>query len=114
MLFGTYPNLNANPANHLNRAENILYQASSRIIWALALGFVIFSCVMNGGGFVNDILSWTIWTPLSRLSFSAYLIHFNVINWYYGSQKNTIFYSELNFVIRIFRNSIVLINFKFY
>ncbi len=99
MLFGVYPNYNVNPSNHLSRAENILYQAASRIIWSLALGFIIFSCVMKSGGFVNDMLTWRVWTPLSRLSFAAYLIHIDVLSWYYMSQEDTIVYSELNLVI---------------
>jgi len=54
---------------------------------------------MKSGGFVNDMLTWRVWTPLSRLSFAAYLIHIDVLSWYYMSQEDTIVYSEMNLVI---------------
>lgn len=97
MLWGYWPNVaSQNPNNHLNKAENILYQISCRIIWAIGLGWIIFSCVMKKGGFMNDILCWTIWTPLSRLSFSAYLIHLNILLWYIYQQEKTLQLSEIN------------------
>ena len=46
MLFGIYPNFNGNP---LNKVENILYQSTSRIIWAIALAYVIMSCIKHNG-----------------------------------------------------------------
>ena len=100
MVFGIYPNLTSHP---LNLTTNILYQASSRNVWALALGFIIYSCVVNGGklinlfnylnifqlnefyfviGFIDKFLSLPIWTPLSRLSFSLYLIHYTILTYY--------------------------------
>lgn len=96
MLFGLWPNFQANPANHLNKTENILYQATSRIIWAIGLGFVIFSCCMNKGGFINDILTWKIWTPLSRLSFAAYLVHLDILYWFIAQQRTQFFFNEIN------------------
>lgn len=57
MLFGYWPNFETNPAKHLNRVENILYQSTSRIIWAAALAFIIFSCVMKKGGLLQIIFT---------------------------------------------------------
>lgn len=96
MCFGTYPNFNANPSKHLNRVENILYQASSRILWSIALAWVVFACVMKKGGFLNDMLCLPIWTPLSRLSFCAYLIHWDILYWYFYSRETLVFVKELN------------------
>ena len=31
------------------------------------------------GGVVNSFLSWSFWAPLSRLTYSCYLIHIDVI-----------------------------------
>ena len=61
----------------------------------MAIGWVIFSCVkvnklvkfnlqtvhivsQGYGGIVNDFLSWSFWAPLSRLTYSCYLIHMEV------------------------------------
>ena len=57
----------------MDRVQRALYEASSRIIWSAAMSFIIYACVTNGG-FVNRILSWPGWLPLSKLSFCAYLI----------------------------------------
>lgn len=46
MVFGLYPNFTD---NKLDRVANILYQSSSRIIWALCVSSIIYSCMMNGG-----------------------------------------------------------------
>ena len=76
MIFGIYPNYNGHP---LSLASNILYQATSRIVWALGLGYVIFACATSHGGLVNKFLSWSVWVPLSRLTFSAYLFHLVIL-----------------------------------
>ena len=46
MLFGIYPNVSGNP---LSRVANILYQATSKIIWSVALAYIIFSCLKRDG-----------------------------------------------------------------
>lgn len=95
MVFGTYDNQNPNPVVHLNRAENILFQSTCRPIWAMALGFMIFSCTLGQGGIMNEMFSWQAWVPLSRLSFSAYLAHMSVIYWYNYQALAPIPYTEL-------------------
>ena len=73
ITFGLYK------GDKLNKTTLILYQATTRNLWALSLGYIIFACAYSQGGVINDILCWKAWTPLSRLSFSAYLVHVNVI-----------------------------------
>ncbi|XP_030841026.1 nose resistant to fluoxetine protein 6 [Strongylocentrotus purpuratus] len=62
-------------ASITTRAADIMYLTFSRFTWALALSWVIFACHYGYGGVVNDILSWNFWVPLSRLTYSTYLIH---------------------------------------
>ncbi|RWS12604.1 hypothetical protein B4U79_11987 [Dinothrombium tinctorium] len=71
-----------------------VYSASSRIIWAACLGWVTFACVSGNGGFINSILSSKIFIPLSRLSYSAYLIHPIVIAAFYGSRESAFDFSH--------------------
>jgi peptidoglycan/LPS O-acetylase OafA/YrhL len=59
----------------LNRSILVTYQALSRPCWALSIVWILFLCGTNQGGVVNTILSWPIWLPLSRLNYSAFLIH---------------------------------------
>lgn len=77
MLFGLYPDFNNNP---LSKVSHILYQATCKFIWAIGLSYIIFACLNKQGGIVNQILCMKIWVPLSKLSFSAYLVHLTVLN----------------------------------
>jgi peptidoglycan/LPS O-acetylase OafA/YrhL len=94
VLFGVYPNFHENPLNH---ETQILYEAFSKLVWSLGLSFIIFSCHFNGG-FANKCFSWSVWVPLSRISFSIYLFHSNVVYYYYYSQSHKFFYSDLAMV----------------
>jgi peptidoglycan/LPS O-acetylase OafA/YrhL len=41
-------------------------------------------------GIINYILSWKLWIPLSRLCYTAYLIHQIVILYFYSTLEHTI------------------------
>ncbi|XP_055304016.1 uncharacterized protein LOC129569308 [Sitodiplosis mosellana] len=56
-----------------------LYDALSRVVWSIAICFIIFACVNNHGGVVNRFLSHPLLQPISRLSYSIYLLHIGVI-----------------------------------
>ncbi len=96
MVFGEYNTYrNVNP---MNRTSAILYGTFSRLIWALSVSFIIYACVTSYGGFINQILSWSFWVPLSKLSFCAYLIQFTVVYSYVYSQDHMIHVELSNFV----------------
>ncbi|XP_071508027.1 uncharacterized protein [Diadema antillarum] len=56
-------------------AASVMYYTFSRFTLAVAIAWVIFSCHYGYGGVVNDFLSWRLWSPLSRLTYSAFLLH---------------------------------------
>ena len=62
----------------MNLTSRILYDSLSRILWSLAMSFIIYACVTSYGGFVNEFFSWKVWQPLSKLSFCAYLIQYTI------------------------------------
>jgi peptidoglycan/LPS O-acetylase OafA/YrhL len=75
-----------------------MYTSSSRTVWSIGTAVVIYlsvgrGCWESGGGnMVSSILSWSCWTPLSHLSFGAYLIHPIVIFiWQLGGREKQIF-----------------------
>ncbi|CAF3638284.1 unnamed protein product [Rotaria sp. Silwood1] len=72
-IFVLYPDYAFVPG--ISRSANIAHQTLSRSFWALVIGWLLFLCSTNQGGIVNTILSWSIWSPLARLNYSAYLIH---------------------------------------
>ncbi|XP_025084527.1 nose resistant to fluoxetine protein 6-like [Pomacea canaliculata] len=58
-----------------NMDQYTAYETLSRPVWACAVAWVIFACCSGSGGFVNTFLSWSGWTPLSRLTYGVYLFH---------------------------------------
>uniref|UniRef100_A0A182P5T9 Nose resistant-to-fluoxetine protein N-terminal domain-containing protein n=1 Tax=Anopheles epiroticus TaxID=199890 RepID=A0A182P5T9_9DIPT len=51
------------------------YESLHRPFWAFAVMWVIFVCINQQGGIIDQFLSCPLWQPLSRLSYSMYLIH---------------------------------------
>jgi peptidoglycan/LPS O-acetylase OafA/YrhL len=66
-----------------------LYNTFKRLVWALSLGWVIFACVKGYGGPVNDFLSWSVFAPLSRLTYCSFLFHMSIIYIFSSSVLST-------------------------
>jgi peptidoglycan/LPS O-acetylase OafA/YrhL len=45
-------------------------------------------------GIFNKILSWQIWTPLARLSYSAYLVHQIILVYFYSSMQHPFYLQD--------------------
>jgi len=85
----------------INDATRVIYGVFHRLAWAFAVGWVIFACVNGYGGFVNQMLSWKIFAPLSRMTYCVYLIHLNFLSVYYGRLRAPVFYTILDEVMFI-------------
>ncbi|XP_072044016.1 nose resistant to fluoxetine protein 6-like [Amphiura filiformis] len=84
VIYSTYTSYgNVTLQSEWSNAVNVLYGTFSRLGWSLALCWVVLACYYGYGGWINDFLCWSFWIPLSRLTFSAYLIHGVVIQTYY-------------------------------
>lgn len=92
-VFANYPLVQL--GNTATSLENGLYISLSRVVWALALSYIIFACVHGYGGPVNWFLSLSLWQPLSRLSYSIYLLHMCVCVIVLIQVKGTLEVSEL-------------------
>ena len=53
------------------------------------------------GGPIGAFLSWGVFVPLSRLTFTAYLIHPIVVSTSLFSLRNTLIYEDTSFVYMI-------------
>lgn len=62
---------------------NVIYGSMHRILWSFSIAWIIYACYFGFGGIINDILSWSIFTPISALSHSAYLLHMVPIMGFY-------------------------------
>ena len=58
----------------------LVHESLSRPLWAVVLGWIVLACSSGYGGFINSILSWEGFLPLSRLTYGAYLCHWLVLN----------------------------------
>lgn len=60
----------------------------------------LFSCFFNGIciGWVNELLSWPGFVPLSRMTYCAYLVHPVIMTIITSSQKNKVYWSKITLV----------------
>lgn len=72
-----------------------LYDVFSRLLWAVALSYIIFACVHGYGGPINWFLSLEVWQPFSRLSYAVYLLHFYVMLAVTGSMRDALYFSDM-------------------
>ncbi|XP_054157739.1 nose resistant to fluoxetine protein 6-like [Oppia nitens] len=83
------------------RLVSTLYAGLSRTLWALAMAWIIVACHNGFGGTLNSILSASMFVPLSRLSYVAYLIHPGMMYVFIASTRNVYAFSHY-FVIQLF------------
>ncbi|XP_043199332.1 nose resistant to fluoxetine protein 6-like [Amphibalanus amphitrite] len=70
------------------QATNIIYPMLSRTAWSVCLAWVVFACVTGYGGVVNSILSWKALIPLSRITYTSYLVSIDVQVVYWLGNKS--------------------------
>lgn len=92
VILGNYPFLQAD--NQFSPLQFGLYDALSRVAWAIALCYIIFACTHNGGGPINWFLSHTFWKPISRLSYALYLVHVLVMGDSMGAMTTVPYFTE--------------------
>jgi len=63
----------------VTKETRITYESTKWSVWSLGLSYVIYACSNSQGALVEWFLSLKIWMPLSRITFSAYLLHELVI-----------------------------------
>ncbi|GBN67184.1 Nose resistant to fluoxetine protein 6 [Araneus ventricosus] len=76
VLYGAYE---WNRGNLPTKVVDVTYAMFHRTAWAFGIAWVIFICITGRGGLVNKFLSWDLFVPLGRLSYSTYILHFPVL-----------------------------------
>ncbi|KAI0242823.1 O-acyltransferase like protein [Lamellibrachia satsuma] len=77
------------------------YMAMCRNAFALGIGWLVFACCTGYGGFVKRFLSWNVFIPFSRLTYTLYLIHPLIIYGYtYG--RNQLIYVQYSTMMMLF------------
>ena len=91
-LYGLYSEFHGHTES---LTEGVIYTTFSRCSWGLGLALMVFACHNGYGGVINTFLSMKIWTPLSRMTFNAYLVHPIVLTVIYGQMQKSIHVTDL-------------------
>lgn len=94
VIYGMTPYLDETTAPVINPFVRVSYGALHHSAWAIAIGWIIFACTHGYGGFINQFLSWKLFLPISRLSYAAYLIHYNIIKAYASHLRKPFYFTE--------------------
>ncbi|XP_065676583.1 nose resistant to fluoxetine protein 6 isoform X2 [Hydra vulgaris] len=97
VVYGPYIVIQNNNGK-FGEVANIIYSALSKLLWAVAVSWVIYACHCNLGGFVNRFLSWNVFLPISRLTFGVYLVHPLVLLFFYYSLDNPVHIESITMV----------------
>lgn len=54
---------------------NALYGGFHRALWGLVFFWPMYACSTGRGGWLNSFFGWSFFLPLSRLTFSIYMVH---------------------------------------
>ena len=95
-LYGFYGTFHGHP---FNPAENVIYFMFGRFTWALGLALLVFICHNGYGWVVNSFLSMGFWVPLSRLTFTAYLVHPIVLTVIFTSVHEPVLYTDITMAV---------------
>lgn len=106
VVYGLYDSFNG---HHLSMAENVSYYMFSRLAWGVGLALIVFVCHNGYGWVINDFLSMKIWIPLSRLTYTAYLIHPIVLTIIFGTLREPFTYS--NYIMAVYAVAMVVLSF---
>lgn len=89
-------------------AYNAFYTSLNRIVWGVAVSWVIFAChKLKSGGLFRKFLSHYIWMPLSKMCLSIYIVHYVYIILSTLNLKH--FYDfDVSFLIRLFPTDILV------
>ncbi|XP_071495965.1 nose resistant to fluoxetine protein 6-like [Diadema antillarum] len=100
VVYGLYPIYSGSSVP--TTATSMAYTSLSTFTWGVALCWVVFACHYGYGGVIHDFLSWSLWVPLSRMTYSAYLLHPLVMYLYAFSQTVPIHWSTITVVKHVF------------
>ena len=82
-------------------AEDVSYLMFTRFTWSVGVALIVFACHNGHGWVINDFLSMKIWISLSRLTYSAYLIHLFLIISITRSLRDPFIYTDYTIAVYI-------------
>ncbi|XP_063992303.1 nose resistant to fluoxetine protein 6-like [Diachasmimorpha longicaudata] len=63
------------PRKDYGPLDAAIYSALHRALWSFGTGWVLVACITDNSGPIRNFLKWRAFVPLSRLTYSAYLVN---------------------------------------
>lgn len=104
IIYGPYTD---DDSHIMSIKETVVYMSLFRTGWGLAICWFIFACATGNGGWINDVLSWSPFIPLGRMTYCAYLIHPFVIMFYHENRMKETYFTDYD-SIYFFLGNLVL------
>lgn len=106
------------PDHEYNALESAIYAPMHRVAWCLAIGWVMLACITQNAGnlvyrfenltknhyiikisaLVNGFLTLKIFSPLSKLTYCAYLVNGIIELYSFGTLRDPVYMSVYNLV----------------
>ncbi|CAG9325188.1 unnamed protein product [Blepharisma stoltei] len=83
---------------HWTDSENVAFIAFNKVTFGLGITLVLLPALLGHFNWITWVLSWDIWTPLARMTYCVYLIHYNILDIIYRSQKVATILSEFTWI----------------
>ena len=83
------------------------YNSMARTAFSISIAWVVFSCHYGYGWVANTILSWRLWLPLGRLTFSFYVMHMIVLQ-VLLSGTHVLFYMNGQLIVMVVMSVLVV------
>lgn len=110
LILCTYSSLFTCIHNPDDEVGKMLYLACFRIFWSIGIGLTLLACCCGCNNLLKSLFELSIWLPLSRSSYSFFLVHSIVLNFILSTAKRPIDVSgvfELIFTISTFTLSFI-------
>ncbi|KAJ8021731.1 Nose resistant to fluoxetine protein 6 [Holothuria leucospilota] len=79
----------------------------SRTLFSIGVAWVAFACSTGHGGLINSFLSWSLWTPMARLTYCTYLLHPMVLTLYTQTKQVPIHWTFIEFTYMFLANAVM-------
>ncbi|XP_046432346.1 nose resistant to fluoxetine protein 6-like isoform X3 [Neodiprion fabricii] len=97
-----------------NLALETVYALTSRPFWSIAVAWIVYACTQGCGGPVTGFLSSPFFQPLSRISYSIYLIHVGIQVMRLTHERTLVFVANSTIIEAYLTNMVMSIGVGFF
>lgn len=84
-----------------------------RLAWSIGVSWIMYACITGYAGAIGSFLSWKLFMPLSRLTYTIYLIHLHVLFYFHFSAKQVMHMDKYLIVYLFFGHMAITVMFAF-